>query len=92
MAILWIVQFHFILKLQSDKHSILCCEGASIRAARACNRHIVALESDSKLFNEVLKPLVAPQIRTTPPPTTPIQLDDDDEDTLPDEPFDKICE
>ena len=31
--------------------------GASIRAAQSSNRHIVALESDVTLFEEVLKPL-----------------------------------
>jgi hypothetical protein len=31
--------------------------GSSIKAARSSNRHILALEADSKLFEEVLEPL-----------------------------------
>ena len=31
--------------------------GSSIRVAHSSNRHILALESDAKLFDEVLKPL-----------------------------------
>ena len=34
--------------------------GSSIRAAHSSNRHILALESDAKLFDEVLKPLQTP--------------------------------
>lgn len=34
--------------------------GSSIRAAHSSNRHILALESDAELFDEVLKPLQTP--------------------------------
>jgi hypothetical protein len=76
----------------SNKPFLLYCAGASIRAARACNRHIVALESDSKLFAEVLKPLIAPQPRSAPPETAHITLPDSDDETVPDEPLDCPCE
>jgi hypothetical protein len=33
------------------------CIGSSIKAARSSNCHILALEADSKLFEEVLEPL-----------------------------------
>lgn len=36
-----------------------CCLGSSIRADRACNRYILVLERDSKLYNEVLKSMEA---------------------------------
>jgi hypothetical protein len=38
--------------------------GSSIKAAHSSNRLILALESDAKLFDEVLKPL------QTPPPVS----------------------
>lgn len=68
--------------------------GASIRAARACNRHILALEADSNLYNEVLKPLKD----ILPPPlqsadAAPFDLgSDDDADGIPDAPLEDICE
>ena len=34
--------------------------GSSIRAAQSSNRHILALERDATLFEEVLKPLQTP--------------------------------
>jgi hypothetical protein len=36
---------------------VLFCVGSSIKAAHSSNRHILALEADSKLFEEVLEPL-----------------------------------
>ena len=64
--------------------------GATIRAAHACNRHILALQSDSMLFSEVLEPLAVP------PPnastfSTAEDLSDDDE-AIPDAPLHDICE
>ena len=41
--------------------------GASVRAAQASNRHILALESDRKVFDAVLVPL-----RTPPPAPTQV--------------------
>jgi hypothetical protein len=53
---------------------------------------VPAIESDSKLFNKVLKPLVAKYIPIAPALTTPIDIDDDDDDALPDKSFDNVCE
>ena len=39
--------------------------GSSIRAAHSSNRHILALDCDAKLFDEVLKPLQTPTIDTS---------------------------
>jgi hypothetical protein len=36
---------------------VLSFVGSSIKAARSSNRHILALEADSKLFEGVLEPL-----------------------------------
>ena len=64
--------------------------GATVRTARAYNRHILALESDSMLFSEVLEPLAVP------PPNastffTAGDLSDDDE-AIPDVFLHDICE
>ena len=64
--------------------------GATICATRACNRHILDLESDSIFFSEVLEPLAVP------PPnastfSTPRDLIDDD-DPIPDVLLHDICE
>jgi hypothetical protein len=64
--------------------------GATIRAARACNRHILALESNSMLFSEVLEPLVVPPPNASTS-STPGDLSDDDE-AIPDAPLQDICE
>lgn len=82
-------KFHF--------HIISYCAifypGATIRAARACNRHILALESDAAIFNEVLKPMTLPPSRSpAAPDSTRILLHDDDEDEFADEPLENICE
>jgi len=66
--------------------------GASIQAAFACNRHILALESDSKLFSEVLQPLALPPLK--PMVSTfaaAVDLSDDD-NVVPDAPLHDICE
>lgn len=41
----------------------MCFAGSSIHACRNVNRHIVALEADSAIFNALLAPLIhtAPQ-------------------------------
>lgn len=75
--------------LTPSLHSV----GASVRAAHATNRHILALESDLQLFEEVLKPLEA-----SPTTTNVIDLSstsytqDEDEEALPDEPLISLCE
>lgn len=38
----------------------MSCSGSSVRAAQASNRHILALESDPKLYESILLPLTAP--------------------------------
>lgn len=74
-------------------HSSMYCLGASIRAARATNRHILALESDSKLFEEVLKLLQAsPKYSLVVDLSSTSQPHDDDDDIVPDEPLDSLCE
>lgn len=83
--LLIISSLHFLIRSS-------CVLGASIRAARTCNRHIPALESDFALFNEVLKPMVTtPNVPTTSVGNAPFTIDDDD-DVLPDTPLDIICE
>jgi hypothetical protein len=47
---------------------------SSIRTAHSSNRHILALESDAKLFDEVLKPLQTP---TTDTSCDDMDFDDD---------------
>ena len=64
------------------------CPGASIRACRSLNRHIVALEPEPDLYEEVLLPLIpAPEEvesseRREPDPLVPrkrtSQTDDDE--------------
>jgi hypothetical protein len=70
---------------------MLFCVGSSIKVARALSRHILALEADSKLFEEVLK--------KTTPQSKSIDMDmsknafKDDEDTLAmEQPFINLCE
>ena len=67
--------------------------GSSIKAARLSNRHILALESDVKLFDEVLKPLKQSVVL----PSNPNLHNDDnmevDGDSSPviDKPFNDLC-
>jgi hypothetical protein len=63
---------------------------ATICAARVCNRHILALESDSMFFYEVLKPLAVPPLNASTFSTSG-DLSDDDE-AIPDAPLHDICE
>lgn len=57
--------------------------GSSICVALATNKHILALESDSKMFEEVLKPLqVAAIASSVVDLSSTFQLCDDDEDAL----------
>jgi hypothetical protein len=72
----------------------LICVGSSIKAAHSSNRHVLALEADSKLFEEVLEPL-----KKTTPLSKSLDMDmfenafEDDEDTLvKDQPFINLCE
>lgn len=45
--------------------------GASIRACRGLYRHIVALEADEDLYQEVLVPYQSSDEEDSPPPTPP---------------------
>jgi hypothetical protein len=38
--------------------SISSCAGASIHACRRSGRHIVAMEEDPTIFNDILQPLI----------------------------------
>lgn len=67
--------------------------GSSIKAARLSNRHILALENDIELFDEVLEPLK----QSVPLSSDPnLQNDDNmevDDDSSPviDKPFNDLC-
>ena len=62
--------------------SLILLLGAAIHACRSSGRHIVALERDADIFNEVLMPMQDPEplpARSTPRARAP----------LPEEPFQK---
>jgi hypothetical protein len=65
-----------------SKHFEFPCAGASVKACKACGRHVVALESDNAIFRAVLEPLMAtdPPVATAP---STITIDDDEEDLEP---------
>ena len=46
---------------------ITICAGTSLLAGRSIGRHMVGLEADNALYNEVLVPLI-----THPPPPEPV--------------------
>ena len=61
-----------------------------MEAAVSANRHVLALEGDSSIFEEVLRPL---QMRAPLPQVIPrILLDDDDDEPIPDEDKVDLCE
>ena len=67
--------------------------GASIRAARSTSRHILALESDLKSFEDVLKPLQKVSQSTTFVDLSPtLEALVDDKDALADEQLVNLCE
>ena len=73
---------------------VLFCVGSSIKATRSSNHHILALEANSKLFEEILEPL---KKATLVSKCHDIDMfgnsSEDDEDTpTMDQPFIDLCE
>jgi len=68
--------------------------GSSTRAAHSSNRHILALESDAQLFDEVLKPLQTPVTisKTLDSTTTCDGMDIDDDSPIEDAALLNLCE
>jgi len=68
--------------------------GSSIRAAHSSNRHILALESDAQLFDEVLKPLqtLATISKTLDSASTYDGMDIDDDSPIEDAALLNLCE
>lgn len=66
--------------------------GNSIRAARAVNKHIVALELDTALFDEVLQPLQEGAMRVLEKQSHNDDEDEDEDEELPDEDEVNLCE
>jgi len=73
---------------------ILFHSGSSIKAAHSSNGHILALESDAKLFDEVLKPLQTPITvsKTLDSTTTCDGMDIDDDSLIEDVTLFDLCE
>jgi hypothetical protein len=73
---------------------VLSFVGSSIKAARSSNRHILALEADSKLFEEVLKPLkkATPVSKSHDTDMSGNSSEDDEETPAMDQPFIDLCE
>jgi hypothetical protein len=73
---------------------VLSFVGSSIKATRSSNRHILALEADSKLFEEVLEPLKkATPVSNSRDTDMYGNSSEDDEDTpVMDQPFINLCE
>lgn len=72
---------------------ILQHAGSSIKAARLSSRHILALESDTKLFDEVLKPLKELVMVSTNSNLNDDDMElDGDSSPLIDKPFNDLCE
>ena len=66
---------------------------ASIRAAQAYNRAILALESNEEIFKQVLQPLQASSSKAAGREVTQTQeLSDDDDDLSPDQGTVSLCE
>jgi hypothetical protein len=68
--------------------------GSSIKAARSSNRHILALEADSKLFEEVLEPLkkATPLSKSHDTEMFENSSEDDEDTPTMDQPFIDLCE
>jgi hypothetical protein len=73
---------------------VLSFVGSSIKAARSSNRHILVLEADSKLFEEVLESLEKATLVSNSRDTNMYgNSSEDDEDTpVMDQPFINLCE
>jgi hypothetical protein len=70
------------------------CIGSSMKAARSSNRHILALEADSKLFEEVLKPLkeARPLSKCHDTEMSGNSSEDDEDTPTMDQPLIDLCE
>jgi hypothetical protein len=70
------------------------CIGSSIKAARSSNRHILALEADSKLFEEVLEPLkkARPLSKSYDTEMSRNSFEDDEDTPAMDQPLIDLCE
>ena len=67
--------------------------GASVLAAQSSNRAIVALEGDKELYDELLQPLqVAASDSQGVDPSRFVDLNDDDDDALPQQGAVSLCE
>jgi hypothetical protein len=68
--------------------------GASIKAARNCSRHILALEGDKKIFDSVLKQLQSPPSlsKSLDVDFSGHIVDLDDDSATPDIELDNLCE
>ena len=68
--------------------------GSSIKAARSSNRHILVLEVDSKLFEEVLEPLkkATPLSKSHDTEMFGNNSEDDEDTPTMDQPFIDLCE
>jgi hypothetical protein len=67
--------------------------GSSIKAARSSNRHILALEADSKLFEEVLELLkkATPVSKSRGIDMYGNSFEDDEDTPVMDQPFIDLC-
>ena len=67
--------------------------GASVLAAQSANRAIVALEGDKDLFAKILHPIqVAASESPGVGPTHVVNLDEDEDDALPQQGAVNLCE
>jgi hypothetical protein len=73
---------------------VLSFVGSSIKAARSSNHHILALEADSKLFEEVLEPLkkATPVSKSRDTNMSGNNSEDDEDTPVMDQPFINLCE
>jgi hypothetical protein len=73
---------------------VLSFVGSSIKAARSLNRHILALEVDSKLFEEVLEPLkkATPVSKSCDTDMSGNSSEDDEDTPVMDQLFIDLCE
>jgi hypothetical protein len=73
---------------------VLFYVGSSIKAARSSNHHILALEADSKLFEEVLEPLkkATPLSKSRDMDMSGNSFEDDEDIPTLDQSFIDLCE
>ena len=66
--------------------------GSSIRAAKSFNMHIVALEKDASIFEEVLRRLMEAATRPSLTRSQCIEEDEDNDEDLPEADEVNLCE